>query len=361
MLAALAGFLVTAKDHPILVDFAGDSSRQVVVDREPGQYLGHVSTLLLEDQRTMLAVYPKGHGRGAIILKRSPDGGKTWSARLPVPENWATSLETPTIHRVIDPKTGRKRLLLWSGLYPARTSISEDDGRTWTPLRPVGDWGGIVVMGSVERLKNGDYAAWFHDDGRFFAGSGRATKTFMLYQTLSHDGGLTWTFPTVIWSGSELNLCEPGVIRSPRGGQIAMLLRENRRTGRSYLMTSNDEAKTWSAPKALAWDLTGDRHTLRYARDGRLVAVFRSMADDAWKGDFVAWVGRYEDLSTAKPGEYRIRLLDNQDSWDCGYPGLETIFDGTFVATTYGHWAKGEEPYILSVRFRLQDLVTKDR
>lgn len=350
-----------SQDRPIRIDLAGDTSRQVIVDREPGQYLGHVSTLLLEDRRTILAVYPKGHGRGAIAFKRSPDAGKTWSARLPVPQNWETSLETPTIHRVIDPKSGKKRLIVWSGLYPARLAVSEDDGRTWSPLRAAGDWGGIVVMGSVERLKNGDYAAWFHDDGRFFANSGKAGRTFTLYQTLSHDGGLHWDFPKAIWSGSDLNLCEPGVIRSPKGGQIAMLLRENLRTGRSYLITSDDEAKSWSAPKPLSWDLTGDRHTLRYATDGRLVAVFRSMADDPWKGDFVAWVGRYEDLVAGNPGQFRVRLLDNQDSWDCGYPGLERVFDGALVATTYGHWAKGEEPYIVSVRFRLQDLTGKDR
>ena len=52
----------------------------------------------------MIAVYPKGHGRGAIVMKRSTDGGLTWSDRLPTPENWATSKETPTIHRVVDPQ-----------------------------------------------------------------------------------------------------------------------------------------------------------------------------------------------------------------------------------------------------------------
>ncbi|MCP3903922.1 MAG: exo-alpha-sialidase, partial [Planctomycetes bacterium] len=84
-----------------LVDLATDTHRQTVVDREAGQYLGHPTTVLLEDGRTILAVYPRGHGRGAIVMKRSDDGGRTWSDRLPVPENWATSLETPTIHRVV--------------------------------------------------------------------------------------------------------------------------------------------------------------------------------------------------------------------------------------------------------------------
>ena len=47
-----------------LIDLDGDAHRQVVVDREAGQYLGHPTTVLLEDQETMLCVYPKGHGRG---------------------------------------------------------------------------------------------------------------------------------------------------------------------------------------------------------------------------------------------------------------------------------------------------------
>lgn len=135
-----------------LIDLARPSQRQVVVDREPGQYLGHPTTVLLEDGKTMIVVYPKGHGRGAIVMKGSSDGGLTWSERLATPANWTTSLETPTIHRVVDAK-GKRRLILFSGLHPIRMSRSEDDGRTWTPLEPIGDFGGVVTMASVERLR----------------------------------------------------------------------------------------------------------------------------------------------------------------------------------------------------------------
>jgi hypothetical protein len=343
-----------------LLDLASESERQIVVDRESGQYLGHPTTVLLEDGRTIVAVYPKGHGRGPIIMKRSADGGLTWSGRLPVPENWATSLETPTIHRVIGPD-GTKRLILFSGLYPARLSVSGDDGLSWTPLAPAGDWGGIVVMSALVELRpgRGRYMAMFHDDGRFFTKDTRAEKppVFTLYSTFSNDGGLTWSFPEAVYRSSEVHLCEPGIIRSPDGRMLAALLRENSRTRNSFVMFSRDEGKTWSEPRELPGALTGDRHTGKYGPDGRLLVSFRDMTHDSpTRGDWVAWVGTFDDIVRGREGQYRVRLMDNTEDADCAYPGVEVLPDGTFVLTTYGHWTAGEEPYIMSVRLELAEL-----
>jgi hypothetical protein len=343
-----------------LIDISGQTDRQVVVDREPGQYLGHPTTVLLEDGRTIIAVYPKGHGAGAIVMKMSRDGGLTWGERLPVPENWATSKETPTIHRLIGP-AGEKRLGVFSGLYPARLAISENDGRDWTPLKPVGDWGGIVVMSSLVPLLTGrgHYLAMFHDDGRFFAAVGSPEKPplFTLYKTFSADGGLTWSRPEPVYQSREVRLCEPGVLRSPDGRELAALLRENSRTRNSFVIFSGDEGRTWSPPRELPGALTGDRHVAGYAPDGRLLVSFRDMTlESPTRGDWVAWVGRYEDIVRGREGQYRVRLAHNTKDADCAYPGVEVLPDGTFVLTTYGHWAKGEPPYILSVRVRLDEL-----
>ena len=338
-----------------LIDLTEQTERQVIVDREPGQYLGHPTTVLLEDNRTMIAVYPKGHGRGAIVMKRSNDGGKTWSERLPVPDNWATSLEVPTIHRVIDPK-GVKRLIMFSGLYPIRMAVSEDDGHTWTPLKPIGDFGGIVTMGDMVRLTDGRYMALFHDDGRFLRGEGKVTK-FDVFKTMSKDGGLTWSEPEVVTNHPTAHLCEPGVARSPDGKQLAMLLRENSRTINSCVVFSNDEGDTWTKPRELPGALTGDRHVCKYAPDGRLVIVFRDTTHvSPTKGDFVAWVGTYQDIVDGREGQYRIRLLDNKVRGDCGYAGLELLPDGTYVTTTYCHLEEGEKPVVASVRFKLEEI-----
>lgn len=342
-----------------LLDLAQQTHRQFLVDREPDQYLGHPTTVLLEDGKTLLCVYPKGHGKGPIVLKRSEDGGKSWSERLDVPENWSTSQETPTIHRVVD-ADGKKRLILFSGLYPIRMSYSEDDGRTWTPLEKIGDFGGIVAMGCVGNVGPGRYFALFHDDGRFIANGKRKEadgNRFHVYQVDSNDGGLTWSEPRIIATHSQADLCEPGLVRSPDGKQLAVLLRENRRKFNSYLITSEDEGQSWSTPRQLPAALTGDRHTAVYADDGRLFISFRDMTRSSpTQGDWVAWVGHYEDLLEGREGQYRVRLMDNHDRFDCAYPGVVKLPDGTIVTTTYGHWEAGEAPYIVSVRLTLEEL-----
>jgi hypothetical protein len=384
-----------------IIDLDKETFRQVVVDREDGQYLGHPTTVLLEDGRTILTVYPKGHGRGAIMYKKSTDGGLTWSDRIPVPKSWETSMEVPTIYRVID-ANGKKRLIVFSGLYPARMAHSEDDGGTWSELESIGNWGGVVVMASLIPLRTGKghYMVIFHDDMRFMTENGQQVYAedrkansqilFTLYKSFSYDGGLTWSSPEPILSRRDMNLCEPGIIRSPNGKRLAVILRENSRRANSQIIFSNDEGKTWSAPKALPNELTGDRHVLKYAPDGRLLVVFRDISPlktrpdlqriakernevnmsviaaetgqgSPTEGDWVGWVGTWNDLVKGKQGQYRIRFKDNIHDWDCGYPGVELLPDGTFVVTTYGHWEKDKQPYIISVRFKMKDLDDKLR
>ncbi len=343
------------------IDLDAETERQVAIDAEDGVYMGHPTTVLLEDNRTMFCVYPRGHGRGPIILRRSDDAGLTWSDRLPTPENWATSKETPTIHRTVD-AAGQKRLIMFSGLYPIRMAVSEDDGQNWSPLEPIGDYGGIVAMGSVARLADGSYMALFHDDGRFIRNAGKRENppVFHVYKILSADGGLTWSQPEVIASMPPAQLCEPGLIRSPDGKQIAVLLRENSRQKNSYVIFSDDEGATWTEPRQVAGALTGDRHVGKYAPDGRLFVTFRDMCHESpTKGDWVAWVGTYDDIVAGREGQYRVRLRDNKSGpGETGYPGVEVLPDGTIIATSYCDVSDNNkrDPQVMSVRLRLEEL-----
>lgn len=345
------------------IDISGETHRQIVVDREAGQYLGHPSTLLLPDNRTILIAYPKGHGKGAIVFKKSYDGGLTWTERLPTPANWAESMEVPTLFRLHDPK-GKPRILMFSGKAAGiRIAYSADDGESWSPLRPIRtpgpSYGGIVAMSSMVELDDGSYMAFFHDDGRWLRNPPERPegKRFAVYKAVSRDGGLTWSQPEVIARHPQAHLCEPGAVYSPDGRQIAVLLRENSRRFNSFVVFSDDEGKTWTEPRELPAALTGDRHTAKYAPDGRLFVTFRDRTHvSPTQGDWVGWVGRYDDLRQGREGQYRVRLLDNRVRADTAYPGLELLPDGTFVTTTYGHWIPGEAPFIVSVRFKLEEL-----
>ncbi len=330
------------------LDLAEDEDRQTIVERSDGTYLGHPDTVLLADGRTLYVTYPLGHGGPAAVLKRSTDGGRTWSERLPVPDNWQTATNCPTIHRLTGPD-GVERLILFEGNGPMRQSISTDGGATWSPLEPNG-LHCVVAPIDILPLPDGQHLALYQWRG--------AVDGSAVYQAVSSDGGQSWRGERVIADLGGASLCEPGPVLSSDGRQIAVLIRENKRKYHTLLIYSRDQGQTWSKPVAAASVLTGDRHIIRRAADGRLVITFRDMAPGSpTRGDFVAWVGTWEDLLQRREGQYRVRLLDNPARWkDTGYAGLERLPDGTFVSTTYCPLSANRRPSVISVRFKLAEL-----
>ena len=345
------------------IDLSGDVHRRVIVDQVDGLYLGQPHTVLLEDGATMLVAYPLGHGGPDTVLKRSDDSGLTWSDRLPVPDNFAGKHNAPTVHRVVDP-AGVERLVLFVSSPAVVRSISEDDGETWTPLETLfGDemrgtpgYKGHAPPKSVFPVDGGArYLAIYHDH------FGVGQYVVEIVQTASTDGGRTWSRPRVTSRHPEYpgaNPCEPAIIRSPDGSRLLCLARENARLYHSLWMTSDDEGESWSEMRELPWELTGDRHIARYAPDGRMIVTFRDMArGSSTYGDFVAWVGTYDDIEAGRPGQYRVRLLKNHGRpGDTGYAGMEVLPDRTMVSTTYCVLEPGQQPLVVSVRFTMEDI-----
>jgi len=264
------------------IDLSHDKSRQVIVERLPGQYLGHPTTVLMPDGKTIYCTYPLGHGGPAAVLKKSIDGGLTWSDRLPVPENWQTATNCPCIHRLTAPD-GRERLFVFEGNGPMRQSHSEDGGKTWTPFEPNG-LHCVVAPITIVPIQGNRLLGMYHRGKE-----DRDRPPLGLWQSISADGGMTWQEETLVAEYPGGNPCEPFVVRSPDGKQLAALARENARRYNSLLVTSDDEGRTWSKPVELPAALTGDRHMGRYAPDGRLVICFRDTTHQSpTRGDFVA-------------------------------------------------------------------------
>ena len=333
-----------------VVDLSHETHRQVVVERIPGQYLGHPTTVLLRDNKTILVTYPLGHGGPAAVLKKSTDGGLTWSDRLPVPDNWATAKNCPCLHRLTGPD-GIERLFVFEGNGAMRQATSLDNGRTWTPFKPNG-LHCVVAPITIVPISGHRHLQLVHRGH-----SDKDRSPLAVWQSISSDGGLTWGPQRKVAEFYGADVCEPAIIRSPDGKQLAAVMRENQRRYNSFLITSDDEGETWTKPVELPAALTGDRHMPRYAHDGRLVMTFRDTSyAGPTRGQFVAWVGTYDDLVDLREGQYRVCLLRSPRKYDLGYPGLELLPDGTFVTTTYAVLAPGEKNSVVSVRFKLSEI-----
>lgn len=363
-LLVLAGLTSHAEDKPDLplIDLSDQKQRHTMVAAGTEQtYQGHPTTVLMPDGKTIFCVWCINHGGAAGPMARSDDGGLTW-VRMDdtLPPGFKTHQNCPSIYRMTDPE-GKERLWVFSAAKgnrqgPGMPSImSEDAGKTWKEMPPLG-FPCVMTFSSVVRLTDGRYLGLYHK------GPGGADKAPLeVLQTMTADGGFTWSEPKVVAAVEGKNPCEPFVFRSPDGAELCCLLRENTHKGRSLVMFSRDEGQTWTTPSDTPWGLTGDRHAGVFMKDGRMVVAFRDQAlNSPTKGHFVAWVGRYEDIKQSKPGQYRLKLLRNyaERVGDCGYPGVELLPNGTIVTTTYLKYAQGKEKHsVVSVRF---DLATTD-
>ena len=345
------------------------------IEKKPGtdrQYLGQPDMIMLKDNKTLYTAYPVGHGCGPLVMKVSTDAGETWTEKTDIPASWAGSLETPTMYR-LDMTDGTTKLIMitgrpyWHGNTVGgwQTSISEDDGKTWSEYKtfqqtlPDGRQNySIVAMASLIQLKDedgNDIDKWmgvYHDT---------SYVNYKTYLTFDEEGNEQWSAPEPYLTDyrsmeSTYQICEVGMFRSPDGKRIMALARSQSHNHKSVMFYSDDEGETWSRPEEMQGALQGERHKAVYDPiSGRLVVTFREIIldynqngvienNDWMAGDWIAWVGTYEDLLEQNEGQYRILLeedwANNAKSGDTGYAGIVVQPDGTFIMDSYGHWDK---------------------
>lgn len=342
----------------------------------PRQYLGQPDMVMLNDNKTLITAYPIGHGKGPLVLKMSYDAGETWVEKTNTPSSWAGSQETPTLYK-LNLEDGTERVMLitacpgwgtdsYGNQTGWNTSYSDDGGETWTEYK---HWysnlsngtanKSIVGMASLIQLKDedgNDIQKWmgvYHNYDYV---------NFKTYLTFDENGNEQWSEPEPYLSEyrsieSTYQMCEIGMFRSPDGSRMVGLARSQSHNNLATLIYSDDEGETWSKPMDLPGSLAGERHKAVYDPiSGRLVITYREIIYDLngnnkfdgnsdWlAGDWVAWVGTYEDLMNQDEGQYRIVIAqdwaNNAKSGDTGYAGIVVQPDGTFIMDSYGHWDK---------------------
>lgn len=360
-----------------VVDLAGEACRQKVVAPgvagSPEGYQGHPTTVLTRTGR-LLCVWTTGHGGPCGPAAESLDGGRSWEridGRFPAVYA-ETHRNCPTLQKMALPD-GRERLLVFSAKYSLRRAaggtcplgivFSDDDGLSWREPPPAELSAAMPPTGFL-RLKSGRYALFGQVRKRQDVATDRPEDDQCVWMATSTDG-IAWAPPRIIASAPEKNLCEPFALRSPDGGEVAVLMRENRHTSRSMAVFSRDEGETWTEPVDTPWGLTGDRHEGVPLPDGRWFIAFRDRAPGSpTAGQYVGWVGSYGALRAGRDGDYRVHLLRHHgrrgvwpgNELDTGYSGVEILPNGEILCTTYSrHWDDDRPSSIVCTRFRVEE------
>lgn len=235
-------------------------------------------------------------------LCRSGDGGRTWSA--PIPVNTAPMADSGSGPYVV-------------GGSGAGHIIELPDGGLLLPLH-----------GSISRD--------FPNQG------GETSRSFVLR---SDDGGHNWEYwATVAYDpGHILAFVEPGMARL-ESGRLVCLLRTQARPGRfdnMWCVYSDDDGASWSRPERTPlWGFPAD---VRQLADGRVLAVYGYRRAPwgvraAVSGDGVTW--RAEDEFVVREGGAASPGFNQY--WHIAYPTVTQLDDGTIVAAYHEYVANPE-------------------
>ena len=361
----------TPSDMLPMADISDDTARQVVIaEGAVDRYEGHPSTLVADDGKTLFCVWTTGHGGPCGQMARSDDGGKTWRRVDGIlPPTYARTHRNCPIMQKIHGADGVVRYFIHSHKAQEGSGLgivmSEDLGETWTELPCQTQLSAGMPPTGMMELKNGTVAIFgqvFKDRNR---SKDRPDDDQAVWMAVSQDGGKTYGEMRIVMMSERRNLCEPCCLRSPDGNSLVLLARENRHCGRSMMCFSHDEGQSWSEPVDTPWALTGDRHEGVLLPDGRYVIAFRDQGIlSPTRGQFVAWVGTFDDLANGRNGQYRIHLQHHHGlgavfpggDWDTGYSGVELLADGTLVCTTYSrHFDDDRQSSVVAARFRIAD------
>lgn len=331
------------------------------------RYEAHPSTVMLSDDKTILAFWDVRQGGPCGSAAISKDAGRSWTridGRLP--EEFLDCHDEPKAWRFLDPKTGRDRIRVfasygtadeydWRG--PASrpqaeampSILSEDGGVTWRYLPPLGaDFACVVGFSGMVRLADGSYLGAF-SRGENPNGDG---GEYCLMGSFSRDGGMTWEKPFVLAKKDGRSFFMPTLFRAPDGKEICCLAIDWC-GGKAWTSFSSDEGKTWSEPSQAIDELEGGEHSVGVLPDGRVVVAFHR--EDEIRG----WIGSYGALRGRPKGvDHVMRIVHNYgDGAAVGSPNVHVRKNGEIIVIAHSQFdLRRPMPAVVAMRFTAEEV-----
>ncbi len=228
----------------------------------------HASTLVEAEPGVILAAWFGGTGEGnkdvGIWSARRDAGG--WSEPVEIASAENVPCWNPVLHKTND---GEVQLWYKAGPSPQNWSglikRSKDGGKTWSEeeLLPAGILG--PIKNKPLELKNGTLIC---------GTSVESWQAWASWVEITSDGGKTWgKYGPIEVPGNHFGLIQPTLFET-KGGDLRMLCRSRRNIGYVCMSESKDGGKTWSPAKLL--DLPHSNTGIDAVRmtDGRIALVY---------------------------------------------------------------------------------------
>ncbi len=257
--------LVVLLAIPMLASAAGPFQETVLFRAgENGYHTYRIPALLTTAKGTVLAFCEGRKGSSSdtgdidIVLRRSSDGGKTWSPTATLVDHGPDTIGNPA--PVQDAKTGVVWLLLTgnpgntgereiieTGAKGTRTvwvMSSKDDGATWSKpaeitkdVKPA-DWTWYAT-GPVNGIQTRSGRLVIPCDHEVMGHRG-----FYSHVIYSDDHGATWKL-----GGSASEMTDESTVAELSDGSLMLNMRSNAKRFRRAVSISKDGGVTWSAPQ----------------------------------------------------------------------------------------------------------------
>ncbi|MEO7653248.1 MAG: sialidase family protein [Bryobacteraceae bacterium] len=224
-----------------------------------GYHTYRIPAILRTPKGTLLAFAearkntPSDSGDIDMVVKRSSDGGKTWSPQILVADQAEDTIGNPCpvidrkSHTIWMPltanpgKANKKDVIEGRGTRTVWITSSKDDGKSWTPTREI-----------TSQVKQKDWT-WFATgpgigiqlkDGRLVIPSNhRKVGSDISYShaMVSTDGGKSWTSGQAV--SEKTNECQ---VVELAGGDLLMNMRSFHGKNRRVVARSKDRGATWT-------------------------------------------------------------------------------------------------------------------